>query len=702
MAEGGGGNDNPLTFDNVTEETTEMGSDFLIHENPNENPTVGMALLKDGVLSFLEDLDKTKDFLSCINCQQEFDNSRQSPLLLPCLTAICKKCVLVLLASKNTSIECPYCKCSHACAENGSITLPRDTIREGVLGIFHVMKGESDLRCEMCTGAQRASHRCFDCSLFICEECTKLHSSLRTFMNHSYVEIRSLLTRNKDSLKLFSPTLYCSIPGHEQKILEIFCSSESCKRLICLLCAVNAHKTHDLCEIPQVLSEKNKALRELKISLKTRNENLFKSLKELEEKRNASYTEPAQIEKEIKLCFSKAKLVLEKREKELCDVLKKKQNEREAAFELGKCRLSNIVDSRLQALHYVDASNALQCPSSFINISMYMESRLKSLESELPRGNSQSFEKINFIHKELDLLIDGAKRIGEIVTTKASSSKTEAFASPSTCAVGSEIVFTVKLKTSSGELINDESVQVCICRNGKPFKFIPCFYEKTSSYIGNWVPDKAMKSTWYILTNGIKLDLPRDGTLHVIDNCIIEKDVSKLDSVKALPEKMPKQSEQRNKRFESNETESDTSMSLSTVSSETFEVKVTDEFIVKIYQGSITKLRVDCIVNGANDKLMHGGGVALAIAEAAGYEFDRESVEYIRQHGPIPIGKCCVTSAGKLHYKCVIHTVGPRWHDYNNDGKKYCFDDLQEAVEVTFREAERLKMTSIAIPAISS
>ncbi|XP_062620291.1 uncharacterized protein LOC134281872 [Saccostrea cucullata] len=167
------------------------------------------------------------------------------------------------------------------------------------------------------------------------------------------------------------------------------------------------------------------------------------------------------------------------------------------------------------------------------------------------------------------------------------------------------------------------------------------------------------------------------------------------------PEDVLKQSGRRNRRFESNETESDMTSSLY-MSSDALEVKVKDGFTVKVYQGSITKLRVDCIVNAANNQLMHGGGVAYAIAEAAGYEFDRESAEYIRQHGPIPVGKCCVTSAGKLHYKCVIHTVGPRWHDYNNDEKKYCFNDLQEAVEVTFREADRLKMTSIAIPAISS
>ena len=63
---------------------------------------------------------------------------------------------------------------------------------------------------------------------------------------------------------------------------------------------------------------------------------------------------------------------------------------------------------------------------------------------------------------------------------------------------------------------------------------------------------------------------------------------------------------------------------------------------------------------------MHGGGVDAAISEAGGYPFDKESEQYIADNGALPIGSCCVTSAGKLPYKHVIHTVGPRWDDYTD------------------------------------
>lgn len=130
------------------------------------------------------------------------------------------------------------------------------------------------------------------------------------------------------------------------------------------------------------------------------------------------------------------------------------------------------------------------------------------------------------------------------------------------------------------------------------------------------------------------------------------------------------------------------------------ELKTKEGLIIKIYAGSITRLNVDCIVNAANENLWHGGGVAAAISDAAGYQFDQESKKYVEDNGSIPVGTCCVTSAGKLPYKCVIHTVGPRWGDYRD--KSQCLQLLQDSVKVTFEEADNQKLRSIAIPAISS
>ncbi|MCY0859628.1 MAG: ADP-ribose-binding protein, partial [Sulfolobaceae archaeon] len=99
--------------------------------------------------------------------------------------------------------------------------------------------------------------------------------------------------------------------------------------------------------------------------------------------------------------------------------------------------------------------------------------------------------------------------------------------------------------------------------------------------------------------------------------------------------------------------------------------------------------------NAANSYLQHGGGVAYAIVKKGGYVIQKESDEYVRKHGPVPVGDVAVTSAGKLKAKYVIHAVGPR---YGVEGE----DKLESAVLKSLQKAEELNLTSIALPAIST
>lgn len=61
--------------------------------------------------------------------------------------------------------------------------------------------------------------------------------------------------------------------------------------------------------------------------------------------------------------------------------------------------------------------------------------------------------------------------------------------------------------------------------------------------------------------------------------------------------------------------------------------------LIEIKQGDITKERVDAIVNSANEKLEHYGGVALAIAQAGGPKLQMECQQYIAQYGKLPCGE---------------------------------------------------------------
>lgn len=126
------------------------------------------------------------------------------------------------------------------------------------------------------------------------------------------------------------------------------------------------------------------------------------------------------------------------------------------------------------------------------------------------------------------------------------------------------------------------------------------------------------------------------------------------------------------------------------------EIPLTSTSKIQLVQGDLTQEAVDAIVNAANDRLQHGGGVAGAIVRAGGPGIQAESEAWVRSHGPVSHAEPAYTRAGELPCRYVIHAVGPVWGEGQEDEK------LAAAVAGSLRLADRLELRSIALPAIST
>ena len=113
-------------------------------------------------------------------------------------------------------------------------------------------------------------------------------------------------------------------------------------------------------------------------------------------------------------------------------------------------------------------------------------------------------------------------------------------------------------------------------------------------------------------------------------------------------------------------------------------------------RGSLLDEPVDAIVNAANGHLAHGGGVAGIISRAAGPDLQRESDLLAQEQGPFASGMAVVTTAGKLPFKGVIHAVGPRQGEGDEEAKLY------RALVAAFACAKERGWSSVSFPAVSS
>ncbi len=113
---------------------------------------------------------------------------------------------------------------------------------------------------------------------------------------------------------------------------------------------------------------------------------------------------------------------------------------------------------------------------------------------------------------------------------------------------------------------------------------------------------------------------------------------------------------------------------------------------LELVEGDITEMQTDAIVNAANARLILGGGVAGAIKRKGGPSIQEEC----NKIGGTFVGGAVKTGAGNLKTKYVIHAVGPRMGEGNEDEK------LKNATLNSLKVADENQLKSISFPAIST
>ena len=114
---------------------------------------------------------------------------------------------------------------------------------------------------------------------------------------------------------------------------------------------------------------------------------------------------------------------------------------------------------------------------------------------------------------------------------------------------------------------------------------------------------------------------------------------------------------------------------------------------LEVRDTDITRLEVDAIANAANTQLLHGGGVAAAIARAGGEALERES----RERAPVPLGEAVETTAGDMPARWVIHAA-----TLERPAEPASAEVIERATRSTLAKAEELGARSLGLVAFGT
>ncbi|XP_077994297.1 tripartite motif-containing protein 2-like [Glandiceps talaboti] len=182
---------------------------------------------------FLEKIDE--NFLLCSICFERYRKAKT----LPCQHSFCLTC-LEETVKRSEKLQCPICRQEYQLPTSGGVEgLPNNMFLNELVEQFLQRDKmlEDSKKCDGCK-VGNIKVRCFECSMSLCESCTRPHQRVPSTRSHRLLSLDKYRSQTSTDLVLVPSVLNCN--KHPDQPLKFFC--DKCDEAICLECTVIDHR----------------------------------------------------------------------------------------------------------------------------------------------------------------------------------------------------------------------------------------------------------------------------------------------------------------------------------------------------------------------------------------------------------------------------------------------------------------------------
>ena len=204
-----------------------------------------MAAANTGLL-----LKEVENITECPICQDIFCN----PKMLPCCHMFCLKCIEQFGEDKEEgeALPCPMCRREFKVPTGGFSELKTNFFIDRLISVQSASCANRETVCDVCTNAGRngkmnAVSFCPTCRENMCDECCRIHKSMKISMGHKLIPVSGVSEAMRKKLE----ESFCK--KHPTKELEFYC--RECQVPCCATCSITNHKSHGTCEIGDTADE---------------------------------------------------------------------------------------------------------------------------------------------------------------------------------------------------------------------------------------------------------------------------------------------------------------------------------------------------------------------------------------------------------------------------------------------------------------